>query len=353
MVIVKRILIWGTGNIASEIYKNGINGSIEGFIETKKKKKVFQGKPIYGIDEEWPNYDYLIVANSFSNEVYGTCKEKNIDMDKFIFLKPIKMVAGEHTPEILAEILGDKNYTDYCVEYGIYSESFFETDYKKYRQYNRRKQFAIDDKNLWPILADKYKNAGSINNYFWQDLWAAKLINKTGIKRHFDIGSRINGFIAHLLAMNIDVTMIDVREFPWKVEGLHTIIDDATMLKQIPENSIDSMSALCSLEHFGLGRYGDPVDPEACFICFEEIQKRIKQGGSLYISLPIGRERVEFNAHRVFYSSTIIGCFLQMELLEFSCVAEGKIEYHVDIHKYDTDEHNGDYRYGLFHFIKK
>ena len=184
-------------------------------------------------------------------------------------------------------------------------------------------------------------------------MWAARLIYKSGIKTHFDIGSRIDGFIAHLLSMEIDVTLIDIREFPEKVEGLHTIIDDATTLQQVPNESIESMSALCSLEHFGLGRYGDPIDPEACFRCFEEIQKKVKKGGKLYISLPIGKERVEFNAHRVFYPSTIIDCFHDMNLEEFSCTAGGKIEYNVDIHRYDNDLHNGNYRYGMFYFTKQ
>lgn len=112
------------------------------------------------------------------------------------------------------------------------------------------------------------------------------------------------------------------------------------------------MSALCSLEHFGLGRYGDPIDPEACFKCFREIQKKIKPEGNLYLSLSIGGERIEFNAHRIFYAETVLNNFSQMQLVEFSCVAEGKIEYHVDIHKYDRDDHNGEYRYGLFHFVK-
>ena len=49
------------------------------------------------------------------------------------------------------------------------------------------------------------------------------------------------------------------------------------------------MSALCSLEHFGLGRYGDAIDPEACFKCFDQIQKKLKKGGNLYISLPVGQ----------------------------------------------------------------
>ena len=64
-------------------------------------------------------------------------------------------------------------------------------------------------------------------------------------------------------------------------------------------------------------------------------------------------ERVEFNAHRVFYADTIIKSFSQLSLEEFSCVADEKIEYNVEKHKYDYDEHYGEYRYGLFLFVKK
>lgn len=45
-------------------------------------------------------------------------------------------------------------------------------------------------------------------------------------------------------------------------------------------------------------------------------------------------------------------CFSTLKLKEFSCAAEGKIEYNVDLHKYDKDVHNGEYRYGLFYFEK-
>ena len=89
-----------------------------------------------------------------------------------------------------------------------------------------------------------------------------------------------------------------------------------------------------------------------CFKCFDNIQRKLKKGGRLYLSIPIGKERLEFNAHRVFYPSTIIECFASLKLEEFSCTAQGKIEYNVDVHKYDNDLHNGNYRYGLFCFTK-
>lgn len=348
-----RILVWGTGRISSELCENGINGCLIGFIETKKQSKMFRNMPVYDINESWPDFDYVIVANVYSNEIYKECSNRNISIDKFIFLYPVLKKVGVTDLELLKNILDIKNYTLYCMQNGLYKNTFFTDNLKEYQEKNNRDNFYIDEKNLWPIISDKYDKAGTIGNYFWQDLWAAKLINQAGIKYHFDIGSRIDGFIAHLLAMDVDVTLIDIREFPGEVKGLHTIVDNAVELSQVTNESIESMSALCSIEHFGLGRYGDPIDPEACFKCFSEIQKKIKSEGSLYLSLPVGKERVEFNAHRVFYASTVIECFPMMELIEFSCAAEGKIEYNIDIHKYDDDQHNGEYRYGLFHFVKR
>ncbi len=143
---------------------------------------------------------------------------------------------------------------------------------------------------MWPIIGEKYAQNGTMGNYFWQDLWAAKKIIKSGVQEHYDIGSRVDGFIAHLLAADIKVNVVDIRPFPSSVDNLNTIIDDATMLNQFEEDSVLSMSALCYLEHFGLGRYGDPVDPEACFKCFDNMQKKLKKDGRLYLSLPVGKE---------------------------------------------------------------
>ncbi|MDE6603997.1 MAG: DUF268 domain-containing protein [Lachnospiraceae bacterium] len=350
-----KLLVWGTGGIAKQFIENGYAGEIIGFIETKKSKTEFMNKPVYQI-EELPSpkqYDYIIVANKSVDAVYKVCHEKAIDLGKCIFLFPVRKECGNTDKEKIRAILGEKNYTKYCAALGEYRGTFFEQDLAAYKRLNKRETFAVEEQYLWPVISDKYADAGTIENYFWQDLWAAKLIAKSGQKEHFDIGSRVDGFIGHLLAMGIDVTMIDVRDFPKQIEGLHTIIDDATTLRQVSDESIESLSALCSLEHFGLGRYGDPIDPEACFKCFANIQKKLKKGGHLYISVPIGKERIEFNAHRIFYPATVINSFADMELLEFSCATEAEIEYNASIYKYDDDTHNGSYRFGLFHFRKK
>lgn len=351
---MNRLLIWGTGMIAHKFIENGYQGEVIGFIQTKKSDDTFMQRPVYESDKIPEDYDYIIVANSYVAEIYKLCIELRIDLSKVIFLHVMKKRVGCTDTLAIREILSEKNMTDYCMEFGLPEESFYAVDAQMYQRLNERRNFDIQEKYSWPIIEEKYAKAGMFGNYFWQDLWAARLIIRSGVKSHFDIGSRLDGFIAHLLAAEIDVTVIDVREFPeGKVEGLQTIMDDATTLCQIMDESIESMSALCSLEHFGLGRYGDPIDPEACFKCFSNIQKKIKTGGKLYLSVPIGKERLEFNAHRVFYANTIIDCFSDMIINEFSCATNDKIEANVEIHKYDQDNHDGEYRYGLFCFTKK
>lgn len=348
-----QLLIWGTGKIAREIVENGLGGKIIGYIETRKSKDKFCGLRVYEIGDLPEKYDYIIIANTHTDEIYKISVQYDIDMNKCIFLRALKKRIGLKKDEVLYDILGEKNYINYCAEYGLIKNTFFERDMKLYRKMNTRDTFRIQEDFLYPVITDKYAEAGSMSNYFWQDLWAARLIYKSGIRSHFDIGSRIDGFIAHLLAMDIKVTLIDVRKFPGNVENLYTFISDATNLLQLKDSSIESMSALCSLEHFGLGRYGDPIDPEACFRCFKNIQAKLKSGGHLYISVPIGKERVEFNAHRVFYANTIINCFDQMKLIELSCTSEEGIECQIELSRYDDDLCKGNFRFGLFHFVKK
>ncbi len=349
---MKKLLIWGTGKFAKQFIENDYSGEIVGFIETNKTICSFMGKPVYNSTEIPAEYDYIIIANSHATEIYNLCIKLGIDISRLIFLYGVKSLMGCTDEAVIKEVLLEKNYTIYCAEYSLTERAFLNTDALEYKKLNKRPSFEIQEKYMWPVIKDKYAFAGKMDNYFLQDLWAARLIIRSGVKKHLDIGSRLDGFIAHLLAAGLDVTMIDVREFPGKIEQLHTIVDDATSLHQIPDESIESISALCSLEHFGLGRYGDKIDPEACFKCFDNIQRKMKQGGRLYLALPVGKERVEFNAHRVFYAKTIINCFSSLTLEEYSCAAEGEIEYNVDIDKYDDDRHNGEYRYGLFAFLK-
>jgi len=167
------------------------------------------------------------------------------------------------------------------IKHPLMMKKFF-SDFKAYNKANKNPDFNASLKHSFICLAEWDASAGLLDYYFWQDLWASKKIFEKHPSEHFDIGSRVDGFIAHVLSF-MTVTMIDIRPLPEKIENLKFIQADATNLENIPDNSIESLSSLCAPEHFGLGRYGDPVDPDACFKAMKSMQRVIQRGGvSLY-----------------------------------------------------------------------
>lgn len=181
-----------------------------------------------------------------------------------------------------------------------------------------------DNFNLhWvPVLSDRYMPGGTAKgHYFHQDLWAARKIYQARPKEHVDIGSRIDGFIAHLLSFRT-VTVLDVRPLQAKVTGLKFLQADFMSDAGI-DLSVDSVSCLHALEHFGLGRYGDPFDIDGWKKGFKNLAKILSQEGFLYLSVPIGVEQcIEFNAQRIFSPDTlpIFANELGLQLIEFSYI---------------------------------
>ena len=243
----------------------------------------------------------------------------------------------------------------------IHSENMFEKHSKRkkaiksYEMMPHRESFDYNKEYAYFIDESK-QNAGSCGAYYWQDLWAATKIIKNKPVVHFDIGSRIDGFVAHLQAFGQQVVLIDIRKMESHLPYVSFIQADATSLYGIADESVESISALCSLEHFGLGRYGDEIDPDACFKAMKSIQRVLKKGGHAYIAVPIGAEHLEFNIHRIFFAQTIVDEFDQMELIDFqvnNLSVDMELEKNPSIHQFDNEWENGGARFGLFEFVKK
>ena len=351
-----KVFIYGTGKIAEQVRKNIDNAEVMGYIETSRTKSVFYGSRVYSLEEIPPDYDVIIIGVSglYQDAVIDNCRYGNVPMDKICVLREERnRIDRSHNLELAKEIFSEDYYAWICSNFGIYKADWVEEDAKKYAVLNKRSTFAFEEKYKIFVYSDKTAGAGSVNSYFWQDLWAARKVFQNNCEYHYDIGSRLDGFIAHLLSFGRKVNLIDIRPLDSQVEGLFFTKADATNLNGIADNSIESLSALCSLEHFGLGRYGDSIDPEACFKCFAAIGRKMKEGGNLYLSVPIGKEHLEFNAHRIFYAATILDSFQDFECREFSAAYDEMIEYNIDIHKYDDELALGGRRFGLFHLMKK
>jgi SAM-dependent methyltransferase len=196
----------------------------------------------------------------------------------------------------------------------------FLRDLAAYRRTAAAGPFPLRLSSLFPVLADYDDAAGDTRgHYFHQDLWAARKVFAARPAEHVDVGSRIDGFVAHLLTF-MPVTVLDIRALESNVEGLTFVQADATDLARFSDASVASISSLHAIEHFGLGRYGDPVDGDACFRAMRSLARVLAPGGRLYFSVPVGRERVAFNAHRIFAPATILSTFAGLELVSFAAV---------------------------------
>jgi hypothetical protein len=181
-----------------------------------------------------------------------------------------------------------------------------------------------------PLLGDFVEQAGTARgHYFHQDLLVASQIFKANPACHVDIGSRIDGFVAHVASFR-EIKVLDVRKLEEAGYANIKFIQADLMIDDVSNHEIaDSVSCLHAIEHFGLGRYGDPINPDGHLVGFENVVKILKRGGTLYISFPIGNvSGVYFNAHRVFHPREIFAWpgHDKLELTRFDFVDdEGKL----------------------------
>ncbi|MDV7199733.1 DUF268 domain-containing protein [Roseovarius sp. 10] len=156
-------------------------------------------------------------------------------------------------------------------------------------------------------MTDFNSSAGVMKgHYFHQDLLVASLIFADNPTRHIDIGSRVDGFVAHVASFR-PIEILDIRDLPSSVHE-NIIFTQADLTQNIDLGVVDSISCLHALEHFGLGRYGDMIDPEGHLKGLRNLVDALSPRGKLYVSFPISNSpRVEFNAHRVFTPDWILG----------------------------------------------
>lgn len=206
------------------------------------------------------------------------------------------------------------------------------------------------DFRILPILSDVGLAAGvARGHYFHQDLWAARLIYEKAPKRHLDVGSRIDGFISHLLVFR-DVEVIDIRPIETGVRGLKFLEGDM-MSGGMDLTPAESVSSLHAIEHFGLGRYGDPLNLNGWQHGLISISELVLPNGRLYLSVPISRRQlIELNAQRLFCSLTIPAFLSELgfELVSYSVINdEGNFHEDLPLSKYE-----GEFGCGCYEFVK-
>ncbi len=173
--------------------------------------------------------------------------------------------------------------------------------------------------NRWPCLYDRTPASEFEPHYTYHPAWAARILAKINPKIHIDISSAL--FFSTIVSAFIPVKFYDYRPAKIDLEGLSSNYANITSLP-FKDNSIESLSCMHVVEHIGLGRYGDPIDPYGDIKAIEELKRVLAYGGNFLFVVPIGKSKIQFNAHRIFSFSQIIDYFSDLKLIEFSLIPD-------------------------------
>lgn len=172
-------------------------------------------------------------------------------------------------------------------------------------------------RDAYPCLSDRVSHTPFDPHYFFQGAWLARRLRETAPALHVDAGSSV--MMVSVLSAQVQMVALDYRPLQARLAGMMPVAGNLTRLP-FSDASLESVSSLHVIEHVGLGRYGDPLDPSGSVVAARELMRVLRPGGRLFLSVPVGRERVCFNAHRVFAPETILSFVPALRLVSFSLV---------------------------------
>lgn len=137
-----------------------------------------------------------------------------------------------------------------------------------------------------------------MNYYGMTDIWLYNALEKYSVegKDVCVIGSTYPWYEAMMItygANKVDVYEYSDRDVEF--EGVRYLKPH-----EIEKNKYDVCLSISSFEHDGLGRYGDSINPTGDIEAMEKMKTLVKEDGIMLLSVPVGRDMIVFNRHRVY-----------------------------------------------------
>ncbi len=189
----------------------------------------------------------------------------------------------------------------------------FYSTYRKFYEMNRhlRPEFTAEWRDRWPRLNDDTGHLPFDAHYVYHTAWAARVVAQLRPVKHVDISSYT--YFATLTSAFVPVEFYDYRPANIHLSNLHCGAADLCELN-FENASLPSLSCMHTIEHIGLGRYGDPLDANGDRRALSELQRVVSHSGSLLVVVPVGKPRIQFNAHRIYDPRMIEECLPEMQL---------------------------------------
>ena len=218
----------------------------------------------------------------------------------------------------------------------------FSRDWRTYQKLHKNSSFTLTTGDIYPRLFDKTATTGIDPIYFYQDAWCARKIFENKPAHHYDVGSKAN--LIGTISQFVPTTMVDIRPLEVTLPEL-SFVKGSILDLPFKDGEVSSLSSICVIEHIGLGRYGDMLEPFGSEKAAKELSRILAPGGSLYISVPIdSKNRVYFNAHRAFTRDYLLKIFSPLTPVEEKYIYGNTI--------YDTYYPQKGFGTGLYHLKK-
>lgn len=211
-------------------------------------------------------------------------------------------------------------------------------------------RFAFNLKNVYPCVKDKTVKTGFDRHYVYHTSWAARKVKEIDPEFHIDISSSL--YFSGIVSAFVPVKFYDYRPAEISLSGLESLHADLVTLP-FEDDSICSLSCMHVIEHIGLGRYSEALDPEGDLKAIKELKRVLAKDGNLLFVVPMGNTaKIEFNAHRIYTYKQVIEYFSDLTLKEFSLIPESKGGM-VSEKDATVALENENYACGCFWFVKK
>jgi SAM-dependent methyltransferase len=194
----------------------------------------------------------------------------------------------------------------------------------KNKSANYTKRFELSYSERLRCLGDDTAKTGFDRHYIYHPAWAARIVKQTNPPEHIDISSTL--YFCSIVSAFITVKFYDFRPANLQLTGFTSGEADLTRLF-FTSNSILSLSCMHTVEHIGLGRYGDPLDYDGDLKAMKELARVLAPAGNLLFVVPVGNQAIiQFNAHRIYTKEIIIALFsgFGLTLKEFTLIPENE-----------------------------
>lgn len=220
-------------------------------------------------------------------------------------------------------------------------------DFLKFLRRDKEARFSLSLLDFYPQIKDRTIKTNFDAHYVYHTSWAARKVKEINPTRHTDISSSL--YFTGIVSAFVPIDFYDYRPADLKLSNL--ISNQADLLKlPFKDGSIKSLSCMHTVEHIGLGRYGDQIDPEGDLKAIAELKRVLAKDGSLLFVVPVGGPKIEFNAHRIYSYEQVTGYFKDLELKEFTLIADSGD--FIENAKLDLVKEQN-YGCGCFWFVKK